>query len=267
MTDRISTPWPELDSMIGGLFPGRLYVIGSPPADGKTAMMVALRNFTRDTMRKPALLVELSQPEVVVVPEGVSELDEIKRLNPAIRHTVQAISYVARKLRSQGRLDLLIIDDLHLIELDPPDAPLDQQIGFVAVQFRELARGLGIPVVVTVPVNASARSLHPRDWIASKWEFGDVAYDADAVVLLRQSGDDAGRAELMIGKNRHGRTGMVTIQNPCNATSVLSELRKLESLSKQGASLAESLGSATANLRDAMNAANRLRDSLDGETH
>lgn len=173
---------------------------------------------------------------------------EIARLKIIVddqpRLSVASMRQRARRQRRRSGLDLIIIDHLQLIRQGGWQESRRTEIGEVTSGLKALAKQLGLPVLLLSQIN---RKVEDRDdkrpTLADLKESGDIEADADVVLFLyrdeyylekqepRRRGreskeafasrqadyaDDvakaAGKAELAIAKNRHGRTGKVFLR-------------------------------------------------------
>jgi replicative DNA helicase len=83
--------------------------------------------------------------------------------------------------------------------------------------FNNLANKLDIPIVCLHQLNRS--NLNNRPTMNELRSSGQLEQDADVIILLhRQKEEDVEKCELIIEKNRHGRTGIInaTWNGPIN---------------------------------------------------
>lgn len=234
----ITTPWKELDGLIGGLFGGRLYVIGGSAGDGKsTAALNIAHRAARDGQHVLVFSKEMPVVDVfarlVSAPTGV-ELGQINRreLTEYQRSTVvrasraanlplsvnadpvniAGIKTISRARRHRGQLDLLIVDYLQLIDTGAPVRSQEEEIAKVSTALKQLAMELDIPLVVPAQLNRSphARS-DARPTKADLRGSGRIEQDADVVILLWHPVDGLGKRTgnvvFILDKNRHGPRG------------------------------------------------------------
>ena len=109
--------------------------------------------------------------------------------------------------KSRGRLDLVVVDYLQLLKPENPRQPRHEQVGVISRRLKFLARELAVPVVVLAQLNRAAEGRAdqtPR--LSDLRESGSLEQDADAVLLLHRL-DEYGKVEVVVAKNRNGRTG------------------------------------------------------------
>jgi replicative DNA helicase len=241
--DSIPTPWPALDDCIGGLFGGRLYVIGGQPGDGKSATALNIAAHAAECGRS-VLVFSKEMPTVDVTGRLVARGAEISlaringrqlsdfdraRYRKFREHTaryklrvnadpvsVTGVKQMARALRHRGHLDLLVVDYLQLLNVDKAGRSAEEEIGRISKDLKHLSMELDVPVVVPAQLNRnpSARA-DGRPNKSDLRSSGQIEQDADVVILLwrqpvvvdeftKAIGPDPHNLTLIIDKNRHG---------------------------------------------------------------
>jgi replicative DNA helicase len=144
----------------------------------------------------------------------------------------------ARRLKRQRGLDLLVIDYLQLLQGNSRRSSENrvQEITEITTRLKALAKELNIPILA---LSQLSRQVENRDdkrpQLSDLRESGSIEQDADVVLFVfreeyylenkkpregtaefsdweRQITDAHGKAELIIGKQRHGPTGTVELQ-------------------------------------------------------
>jgi replicative DNA helicase len=145
----------------------------------------------------------------------------------------------ARRLKRQRGLDLLVIDYLQLLQGTSRRASENrvQEITEITTRLKALAKELNVPVVALSQLSRQVESREDkRPQLADLRESGSIEQDADVVLFvyreeyyhvmkkplesdrekfaewLAQSDKVHGKAEVIIGKQRHGPTGTVELQ-------------------------------------------------------
>lgn len=232
---RLYPGFRALDDLIGNLRGGCLYVVAGRPSMGKTSFL--LRMVENAALKDQASVLLFSpQQEAVQVAwlllgmharvdlnllrRGRAEEEDYQRLvlaagafheagiriDDAKRPSVQRVVDLARRSRPGG-LDLLAVDGITCLRPDPEPVP-------VSTRLKALARELGIPVVVTVPLGRGPEERRdPRPVLDDLSGPRSISEDADAVMLLyRQEYYDINAArkgvcEVIVAKNRFGPPG------------------------------------------------------------
>ena len=236
----LPTGFADLDTILGGLRPGSLTILGARPSMGKTAFAlgVAAYNALRDT---PTLFVsaemaaeEIGQRVAAVVGEvpleglrngrlderGWGRLDRAHRvlgnvpldLMDRAAPTAGEVRMRAKAVQARKGLGLLVVDYLQLLQHDRAERH-ELAVGQAAWAFKTLARDLQCPVILLSQLNrgCEARS-DKRPMLSDLRDSGQLEQHADVVLFLYRDevynpqSPDAGTAEVLVAKNRSGPT-------------------------------------------------------------
>jgi replicative DNA helicase len=136
--------------------------------------------------------------------------------------TVEHIAAVARKKKAAHKCDLIIVDYIQLIsestETGRKQDSRQEHIAKVARKLKQLARDLEIPIIALSQLNREAEKREDhRPRMSDLRESGAIEQDADIVLLMYRpdyydANESPGKVELIIGKNRGGATGVVTLK-------------------------------------------------------
>lgn len=241
----ISSGLPELDSILGGLVDGRMYVVAGRPGMGKTSLGYLFALSGAIDEGRPVLVVSLEMrgSEVTermiagrgridsgnlktgaLTPAEASQLDQVtKTLADAPIYvldssaaTLPAIRAAARKIKSMhGDLGLVIIDYLQLMSSTNRSDSRQQEVSEISRGCKILARDMDIPVVALSQLsrNVEARQ-DKRPMLSDLRESGAIEQDADVVLFVYRDEhynpvtDEPGIAELIVAKNRQGAAGV-----------------------------------------------------------
>ncbi|MDN5916630.1 MAG: AAA family ATPase [Pseudonocardia sp.] len=247
----ILTPWEELDDLLGGLFPGRMYTIGGAPGDGKSATALNMAAHAADSGHS-VLVFSREMPTVDVTGRLVArgaEIDlrdinshrigaddrnrfqDFRKRTKSYRLRVNAdqvsmgqVKRIARGVQHRAGLDLLVVDYLQLMTGDERGRSAEEEISRISTDLKRLAMELGIPVVVPAQLNRnpSARA-DQRPTKADLRGSGRIEQDSDVVILLWRAPIAAEGHELggkpnpyeltfIVDKNRHGPPGEIRLR-------------------------------------------------------
>lgn len=245
----VPTGFSDLDEMTRGFQPGDLVLLGARPSMGKTAicLQMALHAAQRAPvaffsleMSREALGLRavtalscvdgqrlmsgyLSDSEYQRVGQGLAELGDTQVLiddSPALSPHA-ARSKLRRMAAQRGALGLVVIDYLQLMACLPEDKRENKtnQVAGISRALKLLARELKVPFLVLSQLNRGLeRSTDKRPTMADLRDSGALEQDADLVLLLHRpevyDTDDPslrGIAQLIVGKQRNGPTGTVTL--------------------------------------------------------
>jgi len=246
----IPTGFVDLDRMTSGLNNSDLIILAARPAMGKTAFALNLAlNAAKE--KKNVLIFSLEMPvqqlyqRLLAMESGISqnklrnvylEEDEWNKLTLAttslsnlgiyvadLPHTnVLEIRSYARNMKTQGLLDLIIIDYLQLINGTGKgrgsEASRQQEISDISRALKGLARELDVPVIALSQLSRAVESrVDRRPMLSDLRESGAIEQDADIVAFLYREEyyipdtENKGITELIIGKHRNGATGTVKL--------------------------------------------------------
>lgn len=129
--------------------------------------------------------------------------------------TVWDIRAECRRLKSEGGLDLVVIDYIQLMPgtLDRKGATRNEEVTHISRTLKVLADDLGVPFLVLSQLNrASETRSDPRPKLSDLRESGALEQDADIVMFLhRKNHRVSGTTQAIFEKQRNGPTGTVNL--------------------------------------------------------
>ncbi len=252
----IHTGLAKLDKVTNGWRGNQLIVLAARPGQGKTqlaihfAMVAALHShsslFFSLEMSAASLvdraLVNTSCVDSEAYRNGRLSPDQWQQVTEAgasptwtgilIDDTpLQTVRNIRTKCLLQsrrGKIDMVIIDYLQLIEAGDRKANREQQVASITRELKLLSKELEVPVILLCQLNRDAENnLGKRPSLANLRESGAIEQDADLVLLLmrpevygiktidigEQIGvSTAGLVFLDIAKERDGATGTILVR-------------------------------------------------------
>ena len=123
----------------------------------------------------------------------------------------------ARRMKDQYDIQALFIDYLQLITINSgSNSNRENDVARISGALKGLAKELNIPIVCLAQVNRAAEQGDGKPKLSNLRESGAIEQDADVVALLHRkreeqfnrsdNASDGIEAELIIAKNRNGRT-------------------------------------------------------------
>ncbi|MBP9841587.1 MAG: replicative DNA helicase [Simkaniaceae bacterium] len=245
----VRTHFSDLDTMINGLGKSNLIIIAGRPAMGKTALALNIAENACFQSNLPVGVFSLemgaeqllhrmicSQAEVESskIQTGALSGLEYQRIVGAVKmmqkHTmviddqpglrVTELRARARRMKEAFDIQLLVVDYLQLLSGSQGSLGGDNrqgEISEISRMLKNLARELNIPIVCPSQLSrrVEERTGH-RPMMSDLRESGAIEQDADVVAfILRREYydpyDKPGMAEIIIGKNRHGKVGSVDL--------------------------------------------------------
>jgi replicative DNA helicase len=143
--------------------------------------------------------------------------------SPAI--TLLEMRSKARRLKADAGVGLIIVDYLQLMQGPSGAESRQQEVSQISRGLKALAKELGVPVVALSQLSRAPEQRtgdHKRPQLSDLRESGAIEQDADLIMFLyRQELYDGpvdkdgnsleGKAELIVGKQRNGPTGIVNL--------------------------------------------------------
>lgn len=244
----VPTGFIDLDRKTAGLQPGDLIIIAGRPSMGKTAFALNIAQYAaQESSHAVAIFsLEMGKEQLVFrmlcsdahvdqskVRAGFAAERDYPKLAIAADRLAEAPIYIddtpglgimelrakARRLsRKQGvDLGLVIVDYLQLMR-GPSTDSREQEISAISRSLKALAKELQVPVVALSQLNRQVESrADKRPVMADLRESGAIEQDADVIMFLYrdwvydQKNADERDAELIIGKQRNGPTGIVPL--------------------------------------------------------
>lgn len=239
----IPTGFHDLDSMLAGLHPGNLIILAARPGMGKTAFALsALLNLARagyhgllasmemkaDELSKRGLSMisgvdsqairtgALSESDWDALVDAAEELDELPlEIVDLPSVNLAKLGAICRRLKRQGKLDVLVVDYLQIMDPSSSKASRQEQISELSRGLKKLAMALKIPVIALSQLSRDVeKRVDKRPILPDLRESGAIEQDADVVLFIYREENpnstlSVSRAEIILAKQRAGPTGTV----------------------------------------------------------
>ncbi len=133
--------------------------------------------------------------------------------------SVLEIRAKCRRLKSEGKLGLVVIDYLQLMRSSTPAENRVQEISQISRGLKGLAKELGIPIIALSQLSRAVeqRGGGGRPQLSDLRDSGSIEQDADVVifvyreVMYKPATPEPGKAQLIIAKQRNGPTDDVNL--------------------------------------------------------
>jgi replicative DNA helicase len=242
----LPTGFVDLNALTAGFQNSELIIIAARPSVGKTSFALNIvRHIVVDTAQ-PVFFVSLEQSRIELAErllccqarvdshklrkghlsgEDMQKLieagDELRPARLFIDDTagqgMLRIAANARRLKLRHGIKLVVVDYLQLIEPDNRKDSRQEQVANISRRLKFLAKELNLPVIALAQVNRSSEDRQDhRPRLSDLRESGSLEQDADTVLLLHrpelhEPGQHEGVVEVIVGKQRNGPTGEVTL--------------------------------------------------------
>jgi replicative DNA helicase len=263
----VPTGFIDLDRMTSGLQAGDLVVLAARPSMGKTAFAINIAEHVALNEGLPVAVFSMemgaSQLAVRIVGSigrinqghlrtGKLTDDEWPRLTEAIEKLRTVSLHIdetpgltpgelranARRLARQcGKLGLIVVDYLQLMSGSSADGGDNRatELGEISRGLKMLAKELQCPVIALSQLNRSVETrTDKRPMMSDLRESGAIEQDADIIMFIyrdeyytKDACKEPGVAEIIIGKQRNGPTGVVKL-------TFLNTLTRFESMAGGG---------------------------------
>lgn len=245
----LETGFPELDRLTSGLQAGDLIIVAGRPSIGKTAFSLNIAENVALNSNKPVAIfsMEMSGPKVAMRMLGsVGKIDQHKlhtgrfddydwsRLTNALcsinNAPIDIVDTLAvgwnveclekALLEREIKPSLIIVDGLQMFDVTNTATAYDRniQLGEQVRQLKKMALTLNVPVILTASVNRELESRpNKRPIMKDLRDIGMLEDLADKILFIYRdeiyypNSLGSGMAEIIIGKQRNGPSGMVSL--------------------------------------------------------
>ena len=258
----VPTGFTDLDRMTSGLQPGDLIIVAGRPSMGKTAFALNIAEYVAVDVGLPVavfsmemggtqlamrMLASIGRLDSHRVRTGRLTDDEWSRLTYALGKLHEAPMHIdetggmnptdlrgrARRLKRQvGKLGLIVIDYIQLMGSTRQNENRATEVSEISRSLKALARELEVPIIALSQLSRKVEErTDKRPMMSDLRESGAIEQDADVILMMyredyyKPDTPDKGMAEVIIGKQRNGPTGTVSL-------AFLGEYTRFENLAR-----------------------------------
>jgi replicative DNA helicase len=243
----LPTGFIDLDEMTAGLQPSDLIIVAARPSMGKTAFAVNMAETVAMRAKKAVAIFSMEMSASQLAFRLISSLGRINQQHlrtgdlaeeewPRVTNAITLLSEAkifiddtpalspgelrarARRLKREHDLGLIVIDYLQLMQVPGTKENRATEISEISRSLKALAKELNIPVIALSQLNRSLEQrTDKRPMMADLRESGAIEQDADVIIFIYRDeyynpeSGEKGVAEIIIGKQRNGPTGMVKL--------------------------------------------------------
>jgi len=259
----VPTGFIDLDRMTAGLQGGDLIVLAARPSMGKTAFAINIAEHVALNEGLPVAVFSMEMGAAQLAVRIVGSIGRINQGHlrtgkltdeewPRLTEAIEKLRHVslhidetpgltpselranARRLARQcGKLGLIVVDYLQLMSGSSSDGGDNRatELGEISRGLKMLAKELQCPVIALSQLNRSVEQrTDKRPMMSDLRESGAIEQDADIIMFIyrdeyytKDACKEPGVAEIIIGKQRNGPTGVVKL-------AFLNMLTRFESL-------------------------------------
>ncbi len=226
----------KLDDITCGLHNQELTIIGARPGVGKTTFALQIaQNIASKSKEVLFVSLEMSDAQLIQkmiartgnvqsyrmrkgtledtdwfkIVKASEELAKLKfNITTKIRN-VQQLEILAKKLKNQNKLGLLIIDYIQLLRNADKFNNREQEVADISRRLKLLSLELEIPIIALCQLNRNASRNEPT--LADLRESGSLEQDADNILFLYKENENEDVVTLKLAKQRAGETGKINL--------------------------------------------------------
>lgn len=245
----VPTGYAEIDKMTAGLQSSDLIILAARPSMGKTsfAMNIAQHAALVEKIGVAVFSLEMSKEQLVMrllssvgridsqrIRTGKLRSEDWPKLTRAVGMLSEAPMFIddtpaisvlemrakIRRLASQHDIGLVVVDYLQLMRGRNTIENRTQEISEISRSLKALAKEHNIPVIALSQLNRGLENrTDKRPMMADLRESGAIEQDADVICFIyrdevynkSEDNPERGIAEIIIGKQRNGPTGVARL--------------------------------------------------------
>lgn len=247
----VPSGFPALDQKLSGFQKSDLIILAARPSVGKTtlALDIARLAATKHGIPVGIFSLEMSTNQLISrmfsaesrvdawkLRTGKNLLDkEFSLLSDALDRLAKApifindqsdnsivkIRSMARRMKSEHHVQLIIIDYLQLMTTSKNYESAVREVTEISRSLKGLARELNVPVLALSQLSRAVESRGGRPRLSDLRDSGSIEQDADVVMFIHREDKENSVAEILIEKHRNGPTGIVELSFDKEKTTFL----------------------------------------------
>ena len=246
----VASGFIDLDRLTAGFQDSDLVIIAGRPSMGKTALAlnVALHAASRSSVGVGLFSLEMSRQQLAIrmlcsearvnasrVRTGNFLERDWPKLTEAAGVLAEAPIFIddtpgldilevrakARRLKREKEIGLVVIDYLQLMQGRGSAERREQEISEISRSLKSLAKELDLPIIALSQLNRRVEERpNKRPQLSDLRESGAIEQDADVIIFIYRDelyndspeNPDKGTAEVIVGKQRNGPTGLTKLR-------------------------------------------------------
>ena len=240
----VRTGFNRLDWILGGMKPGKLYILAGRPRMGKTALAKNIAEYV-SIKSGPVFIASLEMDAEQLAIRHISGLGKIdgSKFNTgrfgdndwngltlaAGKYSEMPIFYddsgfqtdmgimaKARKIKAEHGLSLLIIDYLQLVKASTKTNSREEYVASISRNLKGISKELQVPILCLAQLNRECEREKRKPMLSDLRESGGIEQDADSVMFVHRDYEynpesPEHQGEVIIAKNRDGGTGTIEL--------------------------------------------------------
>lgn len=252
----VPTGYADLDALTAGLQKSDLIILAARPSMGKTTFALDMaRNVALSGIPVGIFSLEMSAQQLVqrmlsaesrvdawsirtghglnaghftALQEAASRLQKAPiYIDDQAGNSIVKMRAVARRLKSEHGLGLIVIDYLQLMTASKNYDNMVNQVTEISRSLKQLARELDVPVLALSQLSRAVEQRGGRPRLSDLRDSGSIEQDADLVMFIhredryKEQHEKDNITEILIEKHRNGAVGMVQLMFDGKTTSFL----------------------------------------------
>lgn len=244
----LPTGFADLDEKTCGLQGGDLVIVAGRPSMGKTAFAINVAENVAVNEGKPALVFSMEMNKNQLTERSIASIGGVPmqsirsgqniewdrftfavgKLHKSPLHiddtpalTVMQMRSRARRMARKHGLSLIVVDYIQLARGDSASTKngnREQEVSSISRGLKALAKEFNCPVIALSQLNRKVDDrADKRPMMSDLRDSGAIEQDADIILMMyrdeyyHQNSPEKGIAEIIIGKQRMGETGIVKV--------------------------------------------------------
>jgi replicative DNA helicase len=243
----VPTGFKDLDNLLAGFQKSDLIILAARPSVGKTSLALDFARHVASDHKVPVAIFSLEMSAGQLVDRMIASAshvdswklrtgkintdEEFSRIRDALDSLSKAPIFiddeasnniikmrsVARRLKAEGNLGLIIVDYLQLMVPRRESDSMVQMVTEISRSLKGLARELEVPVIALSQLSRAVEQRGGEPRLSDLRDSGSIEQDADVVMFIHredrndENSDKRNIAKIIVAKHRNGPVGSVEL--------------------------------------------------------
>lgn len=254
----VPTGFHDLDNKLAGFQKSDLIILAARPSVGKTTLALDIARKAAVEHNVPVCFFSLEMSANQLASRMLSahsrvnawsirtgknltendfslirdSLDELSKapifIDDTPANTIMSMRSTARRLKSEGKLGLIVVDYLQLMNPSKNFDNMVMQVTEISRGLKGLAKELDVPVIALSQLSRAVEQRGGAPRLSDLRDSGSIEQDADVVMFIhredkyKDENEKTNIAKIMIEKHRNGPTGVVDLYFDTDTSTFLS---------------------------------------------